>query len=777
MKQIQWREFFHVQKNKMILFRITPHQSVTNNTNRKFWRTLHKMYEMYDSMPARVKRNGYHFIYREKDQIFFDIVFRTIEEKHRIEFYVATTELWSVKFKSILEERMKVQVEEVPIEEIHITQDDTVIYEVKYNRHDIYSLKTDATEQTSPIGSILTSIHDIEEGDMARISIMSETVGRRKWSQLSSYTHDKLKRGIVPKRARISTNDVFQSFQSGVISLFNEVSSIISDTIHAIEKTFFSDSKKKKNEMEIQPVSHEEIHLSQRSRDKRYSPVWKTRIRVAVHSRDDLRRDLIANSLCGAYAEIGEDNDLIGLKVRMKPRAKAVIDEFNTFQLSKFTQADGDVNILSCNELAKVSIQLPTAEIQIKYQDELQVNRSIETTVPAALSKGKGIKIGCVEIKGERKDIHIPVDNWDELCLPHIVIGGMGQGKTKGFGANWMVQSVLNGFGVLAIDPAKGEIGNEVEAALPKNKVVRIQLGEKPFSLDFCEVYHSHRAKNRLANSIISFFNTATDETGAQTARYIRAAVMAMRTGKLAEIMRIFEDEEYLSVVIHDMKVGIHKTTLQNFSKESDARKRQIINPIYNRLDTILGDEYLAECLESDSSIDMVELMSQRKAIIIDVPKGILGPEGVDLIVNLLSVKIDLAMTFRKEENHFPFSIIFDEPHQFLRSASAWKSATVESRKWRVKYIWMFHSWEQIPRDLSEIIKSAGPHYTLYPSSKKTFQDLMEEIAPFTLEEAMSLKRFHAINVIRSGGEVVTPFVANMSGPPSTLSSSMLMNN
>src|SRR5690606_40312830 len=53
---------------------------------------------------------------------------------------------------------------------------------------------------------------------------------------------------------------------------------------------------------------------------------------------------------------------------------------------------------------------------------------------------------------------------------------------------------------------------------------------------------------------------------------------------------------------------------------------------------------------------------------------------------------------------------IFDEPHQFLRSAKLWKAAAVESRKWRLGYIWMFHSWEQIPRDLREIIRAANPH-------------------------------------------------------------------
>src|SRR5699024_3077642 len=100
-------------------------------------------------------------------------------------------------------------------------------------------------------------------------------------------------------------------------------------------------------------------------------------------------------------------------------------------------------------------------------------------------------------------------NNHDELCLPHAVVGGMGSGKTKGFGANWMAESVKNGFGALAIDPAKGEIGDEVQTALPSDKFERIRLGEVPISLDWCEVKHSSRAKNRLANTIIGFFNTA----------------------------------------------------------------------------------------------------------------------------------------------------------------------------------------------------------------------------------------------------------------------------
>src|SRR5690606_29996007 len=120
---------------------------------------------------------------------------------------------------------------------------------------------------------------------------------------------------------------------------------------------------------------------------------------------------------------------------------------------------------------------------------------------------------------------------------------------------------------------------------------------------------------------------------------------------------KIFEDEGYRKEIIDNMQDGIHKMTLEDYSSMSDGKKAQVLSPILNRLDTILGDQYLSECMESDESLDMVELMSQRKAFIIDVPKSELGPEAVDVIVNLLSTKIDLAMTLRKEENQFPFFV------------------------------------------------------------------------------------------------------------------------
>lgn len=75
-KRIKLSDYFAIQKNEMVTYKITPNISVSNNQNAKMWRMIHKMYEIYDEVPKRLKREGFKITYREKDSIWFDTVFR-----------------------------------------------------------------------------------------------------------------------------------------------------------------------------------------------------------------------------------------------------------------------------------------------------------------------------------------------------------------------------------------------------------------------------------------------------------------------------------------------------------------------------------------------------------------------------------------------------------------------------------------------------------------------------------------------------------------------------
>ncbi|WP_134682584.1 type IV secretory system conjugative DNA transfer family protein [Brevibacillus migulae] len=487
-------------------------------------------------------------------------------------------------------------------------------------------------------------------------------------------------------------------------------------------------------------------------------------LRLVVRSEDVRRQLRIMRGLIVAFKQLDHDNELVGKKVP-KYRVNHWIRKMKDRKIDT-PFLFGRRNLVSGEEAGHF-FKLPQHSLQEDYPIIDTINHP-EVDLPKEVTKS-GLFLGTATFKGEKIPVYKPTKNWDLLCLPDVVIGPMGCGKTEGYAANAIVEMVKAGYGGIVIDPAKGQIGDQVEKVLPPEKVMRIRLGEKPIGLDWREVLHAERAKQQLAGIIMGVFQDI-NEDAPETERHIKAAVYGMQTGRLQEILEIFEDDAHREKIIRQMPDGMHKTTLIEFGKESPAMRRKILRPIYNRLDCVLGDAYLEECMRTRAGLDFVELFKMRKAIIIDVPVKKLGAAAVDLLVNILCTKADAAMTLRPDNDDdpdmFPFLFLMDEPHQYLRAKKIWKGAAVTSRKWRIKYTWMFHSFEQLPADLVEIIKSAGPNYHLYASSKETYNKLKEEIVPFKPEQAIKLPRFHAINIIRSDSGMLRPFIAKMALPP-----------
>lgn len=479
---------------------------------------------------------------------------------------------------------------------------------------------------------------------------------------------------------------------------------------------------------------------------------YNVQISIAIEC-DEKRVETLMRAIETAFLAFDGDNRLDSEKRSLKH-----FSLMKERKISKFI-----TNYFSSHELARVVV-LPPKYLQEKYNIE---NIKIQETQISPKLLKEGLLMGDSIYKGNIVNVLMPIKNWDELCLPYSVIGGMGQGKTAGYGANRIVEAIKNGFGALFIDPAKKQVTEEIKKVLNPDQYEIFNISKLKPSFDWCEAKYSPYAKGILADTVLSFFED-TLEDSVQTERYLRAFVIGMKTTKMSEIFKIMEDKIYLREVIAEMDEGIHKSTLQQYEKESDAMRMKLIKPIYNRMDMIMGDPFLMDCFKSENELDFVKILSQKKAFIFDVSKSDgLTPKQINLIGNLLMTKINLAMQFRKEDDQFPFFVIVDEPHQFNRSSKLWESMAVESRKWRVSFTWLFHYWEQIPKQARTAIKNALPHYTLYPTSKETWKAFAEEVAPFDLSECMALERYHAINILRVDGGNLKPFICSMAAPPS----------
>lgn len=751
-KVIPWKEFFRVEDPEMVTLRVIPDRTVDNKQSFKLLRALH---ELYQAPLTRFGFGKWFIRYTPKARVWYDVMIT----KDDIKFYFTVPRRWETYTRQKISGCWpRASIDRADPSELTIPVGDTKVCELVYKRHNIFALHVDRTEDTQPLGAIVSACRDMAEGDLARLSICADPNHRLNWQDQAEQAHKQFAQGKTPQRRTISKRKALLSTGTTLEGLFQQVGSLLLTVLGHNEH---DEPKVKQTDIEKREILIEG-NLQRSTLSKRNEPTFSTRIRVASHSADDNRREITSRVLANSFVDVAGDNELE--KVDASPKATVrILCEINQCKLKLGSLFEMDTNIMSASELGKLA-QLPGPGLQDDYADQLETIKQRQDGPPASVTKN-GIALGYVELKKERVAIYKPIDNFEELCLPDVDIGGMGVGKTKGQAANTAVEAVNHGFGVVTIDPAKRELGREIMASLPPDKYIHIDMSKVRLGLDWRESFHTEYMTTRLANTILAFFNMGGVEM--QTERFLFAAVVGMKTCKLGEILKIFEDDTYRAKIIKDMPESINKTTLTEFGAYSPDRRRAILAPIYNRMSVIFRDQYLAECMECDDGLDFWELMQQPKVVIIDIPDDTFDPLAKDLLVNLISTKIDIAMRLRPEEKQFPYFVIMDEPHQYLRSAKLWTAAAVESRKFRVKYCWLFHSWEQIPSELAEIILSAGPHFHIYRSSEKTHKSLKHFLEPYTLEDVTKMPLYHAINIIRANLETTRPFMAKMLMPPS----------
>lgn len=657
-------------------------------------------------------------------------------------FYLTIPAPWlSVIEKQIAVVWPKATVKQVP-DPLNITPTKTGRLEL--TNHFLFSIRTDQ-RTLGVIPSLLETTKMLSEKEKIAVQILLDPAPPD-WWQSAAVAYENYRAGRMPNRIQLDAKTAAKGILKATTWVTWEVMGIVQEIVSGEPaESIDLNECDKATALRERPVG---LSVA----EKLKGDALDVTIRVAV---DAPNAEPLMRAVWYAFRSLDQDNSF------------ALVNTRKELPLIQERRPGLKINrdYLSIKEATMLTM-LPTRHLQEEYNLESIDHR--ETNIPKAITNG-GILLGNVTFHGKKQNVYLPTGNHDELCLPHVVIGGMGTGKTMGFGANLAVEAVRNGMGAVMIDPAKGEMGDEIEKVLP---VTRTRFGRVPVALDWREALHSERSRNRLANELIAFCDAASDEAGAQTVRYMRAAAKSVPSGRLSEVVDILTNPQYRSKLLPKMRQK-EREVWEAFGQLTDARQAQIGMPVLNRLDVVLGDDYLAECMDAEQGLDFVELLQEPRAIVLDIPKAELGTEAVDILASLVMTKLDLAMVLRKSKH--PVFVIQDEPHQYCRSARIWKSSAVESRKWRFSYCWMFHAWEQIPRNVAAIIQAAGPHYHLYTSSKATYRALAEEIAPFEIEEAMKTPMHWAINVIRSGGVAVNPFLAKMAAPPSKRTSTTPM--
>lgn len=775
---VQLDTYYEYEENKMVTYRIIPHANVTGN-NKRLWMTIHKMYEMYGGVRSRLDRKGVKFHYREKDYFWFDILFKQVNGERKIEFYVSTSEFQSEKLKRKIENTMHVTLQEASVSDIAIPEEDTVVQEIKYLRHDIFSLSTNANERQTPLASILNTVEELQyEGDVARLSICNEVENRQKWVKNATWAKEKLGKGKVPQRVNGTAKSAIPHVKTGIAGLLNEVNGLLMDTFEAISNVFFKEGKGIQREDVVKQGYSlaDEINstnISKASQVKSNQPVFRSHIRVASHSTDRLTRDTMGETIAMAVNDMAEDNELQGRRVR---NYKGILQELNELKLTGKTRFSVDTNLISTDEMSKLAMQMPSRELQLKYADEMNARKQVETVIPMVLQSEDNLLLGHAQLKDRIIPVGLNTKAKDEFYCGYVQIGKQGVGKDTAIQNTVYEGAMKHNISYIILDwicePGHRGMADGIRDLLPPDKIIDLDLANEDWviPMDLTEVITKlgRKGGSRFALEMVDFLDLGELP---RSQKYLMEASKASG-GSLRDIKRIIEDEEFrVTAVERLMAEGNTRTAtdLANWGTNDDLGNK--CDAILSRLNMFFGDDTLHDIFTQPPKVEVnfEQWMREGKTIIIRMPKRVLG-NGSKVLAHWVTLKVLMTRMLMSEEDKEKYGcfVVFNEPEQVESRGLAELMGRIatEGRKERLGSIFAFHHWDKLPGYLQSNLLAGGVNQLLFASDhKKTYDIVKERLQPnFTMEDALQTPKHHAIAILNTK-EPVPAFLIKMLPP------------
>lgn len=769
-----------ITRNELVLLRIIPHSSVLNSQNRKLWRVLHDLLAVDDPLTRRLRRDGLRFTYQLRDAVYWVVTMQAESGDdgpvRLIKFFVLLPKPFAEVFTAKLrtqEQWRRCTVQEADPEALGMPQCPGLdLYSLKLARHDMFSLHTDYSRQTSPVRDLLQVSGEMQPGDYAGLFVKLEAVGRRRWQALSEYAWDEWHAGLVPQRLVFDTARLWRTAWAGLSGVAAEVKALVDDFLDAMEGAFFPGRTQQRRQQAVMALPDPERQallvngeLSRETTGKRNLPVFRTTILALVGAGTQARQNMLAHSIGSAFGELAGDNRLQPVKVRL------TYTQNGPFLLPD--HMDRDASLLSTDEVGRI-VQLPTAEVQDEFKDSMEANRAVEVAVPAAFTDPAGVFAGVAEVKGQQSPVYAPMRNMDMGGTPRVFIGSPRMGKDMA-AVNWVVEAALQlGHGAVVfdvIDERNGHRGmsDGLRDHLPPERLVDLNLGDfdypVPVTLEgITNTTNERISADRMAKELISFFLDSTDQH--QTREYLRAAAKAA-AGDLLGIQLVLTNKDYRAMKISGMQAaGMDTTLLEDFHAMSEGKQGQVAGPILVRLGEILEDEALRPmfCQRPRAEARLRQWMQEGKVVLYRVPARDLGASAVRTLAHWLAMVVFLnKLALGGAGAHTWF--ILNEPHQYLSQGFVHfcQRMLAEGPKYRLAPVFLVHNLKQLPGDFVEILMSGTLNWHVFKNTNAyVYERLAQYLAPtFTPETAMqATKRFQYIAVwLDESGEYQTPFM------------------
>lgn len=315
-------------------------------------------------------------------------------------------------------------------------------------------------------------------------------------------------------------------------------------------------------------------------------------------------------------------------------------------------------------------------------------------------ARGQDVKFG---IKAKDRQKHM------------YVIGKTGMGKSTLL-ENMAAQDILNGEGMAFLDPH----GSAIEVLLeyiPEERLDDVVYFapfdmENPIAFNIMEDVGAD-TRHLVVSGLMSTFKKIWEDAWSARMEYILTnallALIEYPDTTLLSVNRMLADKAYRDKVVDYVKdPAVKAYWTDEFANYTERFAAEALPAIQNKIGQFTGNPLIRNIIgQPKSSFDVRKMMDEKKILLVNLSKGLVGETNADLLGSMLTTKIYLSAMSRAElppaeMKQMPnFYFYVDEFQSFSNSTFA--NILSEARKYHLNLIIAHQYVEQ----MEETVKNA----------------------------------------------------------------------
>jgi len=350
------------------------------------------------------------------------------------------------------------------------------------------------------------------------------------------------------------------------------------------------------------------------------------------------------------------------------------------------------------------------------------------------------------------------------------LIGKTGMGKSTMI-ENMIVQDIQEGRGIAVVDP-HGDLIEKIIKYIPSNRINDI-IYFNPADLEYPIAFNvlesvSIEHRHLVASGLIGVFKKIWADTWGPRLEYVlRNAILALLEypgSTLLGIMRMLTDKVFRKKVIEKITDPVVKAFwIEEYSRYPDRFQAEAIAPIQNKVGAFLSSSLIRNIVgQVKSTIDLREIMDNKKILLLNLAKGRLGEDNSALLGAMMITKIQLAAMSRveiPEEERVDFYLYVDEFQNFATESFA--NILSEARKYRLNLIIAHQYILQLSEEVSAAVFGNVGTLICFRVGAEDAEFLAKEFAPrFDETDLVNLNKYNFYLKLMIDGVASEPFSA-----------------